>query len=150
MTKLIRWNPFTELTRMRDELDKIFDETFSRFPGEKFLSEKVSWQPSVDIYESEDEIVAKAELPGFKRDDINITVTEDSLNISGETKEEKEVEEGNYICKERRWGKFSRYFSLPAPIDTNRVKASYENGVIEIKMSKTEEAKRKSVNIEIE
>ncbi|OPY77934.1 MAG: Spore protein SP21 [Syntrophorhabdus sp. PtaU1.Bin153] len=137
------------------DVDKWFDEfvrrPFSlmglpqvRFPGEGEL------MPSVDIFEEKGDVVVKAELPGINKEDIDVTLTEDAITIAGEKKKEEEVAKKDYYRYECSYGSFNRTFTLPAEVQTDKVKTKFKDGVLEIRMPKTEEAKKKEKKIKIE
>jgi HSP20 family protein len=137
------------------ELERFFDEAFRRpfshvgFPRLGFaLAEDIV--PSMDIFEAGGDIVVKAELPGMKKEDIEVTVTDSSITISGEKKKEDEVKKKNYYKYERSYGSFCRTFSLPTTVKTDKVKSTFKDGILEIRMPKTEEAKSKEVKVKIE
>lgn len=139
-----------------EEIDRIFDE-FMKRPFSLFRSivprlreETGIISPAVDIYEEGDELVVKAELPGLKKEDIEVKLTDDYITISGEKKKEEKVEEKNYFRYERSYGSFSRTFRLPVEVQTDKAKAKFENGVLEIRIPKTEEAKTKERKLQIE
>lgn len=140
-----------------DEIERLFDEFWKRGPFSLFRSfvpsvktdiEMVS--PAVDIYEEGDDLVVKAELPGIKKEDIEVKLTDDYITISGEKKKEEKVEEKDYYRYERSYGSFSRTFRLPVEVQTDKAKAKFENGVLEIRIPKTEEAKTKERKLQIE
>jgi HSP20 family protein len=106
--------------------------------------------PSVDIFEDRDDIVVKADLPGMKKEDIDVSLTDDAITISGERKKEEKVEKKNYYSFERSYGSFKRSFRLPTEVQTDKAKARFEDGVLEIRIPKTEEAKKKEKKILIE
>ncbi|MEN2986521.1 MAG: Hsp20/alpha crystallin family protein [Thermodesulfovibrionaceae bacterium] len=137
-----------------EEIDRLFDE-FMKRPFSLFRSlvprlreEVVS--PAVDIYEEGDDLVVKAELPGLKKEDIEVKLTDDYITISGEKKKEEKVEEKNYFRYERSYGSFSRTFRLPLEVQTDKAKAKFENGILEIRIPKTEQAKAKERKLQIE
>jgi len=105
-------------------------------------------RPYIDIVESDKEIVATAEMPGMNKEDININITSDTLELSAESKHEEEKKGKDYIYRERRSGNYYRSISLPSPVDSNSAKASYNNGILEVKMQKTEVKKKTSLKIE--
>lgn len=147
-----RWDPFYELRTLRDEMNRIFSETFSRLHGTPPETSSVVWEPAVDIIEQDDEFVVHADAPGFDPKDIEIDVTQDSLEIRGTSKQIKEERSDgdgrrSYIRSERRYGSFTRSFRLPTPIVPDKAKASYRNGVLEIHLPKAEEAKTKPVRL---
>lgn len=148
---LVRWRPFRELEMFRREIDRLFDEIFEReFPAPRRAREITRvFVPAVDMYEKPDEIVLKAELPGMNRDDINIELTEDAITISGEIKREEEVKEADYYCAERTYGRFSRTIDLPVKVNMEKAEATYKDGLLEIRLPKAEEAKRKEIKLKV-
>lgn len=106
--------------------------------------------PSVDIFEEKDDVVVKAELPGIKKEDLDITLTDDTISISGEKKKEEEVSKKNYHRWECSYGSFSRSFTLPAEVQSDKAKAQFKDGVLEIRIPKTEEAVKKEKKVKIE
>jgi len=146
---LTRWQPMRELSRMREDMDKLFEDFFSTRPERTGLLEG-AWHPSVDISETDDEIIAKAELPGLTHDDINISLTDSILTLKGEKKQEKEDKGENYHRVERNYGSFQRTFTLPASVQSENTKAAFRNGVLTINIPKTEEAKPKEIKINVE
>jgi len=140
-----------------EEIERWFDEFFRRplsFFGPSWLPrlkmpefEVIS--PSVDIFEESDDVVVKAELPGMKKDDIEVTLSDDTITISGEKKREEKVEKKNYYRYERSFGSFTRSFRLPVEVQTDKAKASFKDGVLEIRIPKTEEAKKRAKKLEI-
>ena len=135
------WHPFREL----EEIERRFEDVF----GRTFLSwwpmRGVEWLPTADVIEREDSFVVQVELPGMKREDIDVSVTGTTLNISGERKAEAEVKKEGYRRRERSYGSFSRSMSLPSNVDADKIKASYEDGVLELVLPKTAETKPKKV-----
>lgn len=146
MARLARWHPIKDILDIRDDFDRIIDRFFSRefdiWEGHRAFD--------VDIYEDENNIVVKAELPGVNKEDISVSLTEDTLTISGKKTEEKKIEKENYYRKEIRSGSFSRSFTLPCAVDKEKVKASYKNGILEIVLPKAEKEKEKEIKIEVE
>ncbi len=140
---IARWDPFRDLEDLQDQVNRIFQERRGRGEaGER------TWAPIVDACEDENNIILKAELPGMKKDDIDIEVTADSLTISGERK--FETEEGrSYVRVERPYGKFRRTFAINVPINTGDVKAAYKDGLLEITIPKSEETKPKKVEVSV-
>lgn len=106
--------------------------------------------PSIDVYEEKDTVVVKAELPGMKKEDIEVNLSGETLTIKGEKKQEEEVKEDNYYRRERTYGAFSRAIDLPCEVKSAEIKASFKDGVLEIRMPKTEEAKKKSIAVKID
>lgn len=146
MAKLAKWNPFKELIDVRDDFDRLVDRIFSR----DFDLWEGGRTPSIDVYEEGDNIVVKAEIPGVKKEDISVSLTGDTLTITGKKSEEKEVKRENYYRKEIRSGAFSRSLTLPVQIDKDKVKAKYKDGVLELVLPKAPEEKEKEVKIKVE
>lgn len=145
---LVRWDPFRELEALREDVNRLFQETMARPRRESPAAR--TWAPPVDVAEDENNIIVKAELPGMKREDIDIELTGDTLTIRGERKFEAEDKKENYVRVERAYGKFQRSFTLGVPVKTNEVKASYKNGLLEIVIPKAEEVKPKKVDVTVE
>ena len=146
---LIRWRPTARpLARFDpdfgEEMARFFDETRSRWGGE---GELTAWSPSINVYEENDRIVMEAELPGMKKDQIEVSVHDHMLTVSGERKEEKEVKEDDFYRHERRYGAFSRSISLPSTVDSKKIDASYKDGVLKLTIPKAEQAKAKRVEV---
>jgi HSP20 family protein len=142
-----------------DEMDRLFEDFLGRrfgrwWPGirwpETRLFAETEMIPSVDIFEDKDDIVVKAEIPGMAKDDVNVNVTDNTLTISGEKKKEEKVEKKDYYRIERSSGSFSRSFHLPAEVRTDKAKATFKDGILEVRMPKTEEAKKKETRVKIE
>ena len=129
-------------------MSRLFRDAFSSQLGETELSTR-SWAPPVDIYETEDAIVLKAELPGVDPKDVEVRVEDNTLFLKGERKFEKEVKEQNYHRVERSYGSFARSFSLPNSISTDKVKAEFKDGMLTLTMPKREEAKPKTIKIDV-
>jgi len=142
-------SPFEEIERLFEEVWKrpfsVLGSIVPRIRGE---SEVIA--PAVDIYEEGDDLVLKADLPGLNKDDIEVKITDDYITISGEKKKEEKVEEKNYYRYERSYGSFTRTFRLPVEVQTDKAKAKFENGVLEVRIPKTEEAKSKERKLTIE
>ena len=146
MAKLARWNPIKEVLDLRDDFDRLIDRFFSKdfeiWEGPRAFD--------VDIYEDADNIILKAEIPGMNKEDISVSLTEDTITISGKKAEEKKIEKENYFRKEIRTGSFSRSFTLPCAVDREKVKATYKNGILEVVLPKSEKAKEKEIKVEVE
>lgn len=145
MANIVRRRPFSELMGIRDEVDRFLNDTVRLFDDN--VPERMGWRPSVDMEENKDSIVITAELPGIKKDDIKITIVDNKIMISGEVLEEKDVQEKNYFLKERVRGKFSRGFTLPTPVDSSKVEATYKEGILSLTLPKAEEAKPREISI---
>lgn len=149
---IMRWRPGRELATIRDEMNRLFDEFFSGFPfpeRRRGLMEG-EWAPTVDVAETDENIVVTAELPGVKQNDVEISVVNDVLTLKGEKKEEKEIKKENYHRIERSYGSFQRSITLPTGVQADKAKATYKDGVLTITIPKVEEAKPKSIKINVE
>jgi HSP20 family protein len=147
---LVRWEPFQDLLAIQERMNRLFDETLQRTRSRE--EEDISaglWAPPVDIYETENEIVLKAELPEIDQKDIEIKVEDNTLTIRGERRFDQETKKENYHRIERAYGKFSRSFSLPNTIDQEKIKASYKDGILKLVMPKKEEKKPKQITVEV-
>jgi HSP20 family protein len=145
---IVKWGSLRDLLTTQRELDRLFRGAFSPVSGETEVSTR-SWAPPVDIYETEDAIVLKAELPGIDPKDVEVRVEDNTLYLKGERKYEKEVNEQNYHRIERSYGSFARSFTLPNSIDAEKVKAEYKDGLLTLTMPKREEAKPKTIKIDV-
>lgn len=150
------WRPFMDLTRWERDMERMFDDFFSRrmrpwWPERWSLPAVLEIsQPTVDLYEDKDEIVVKAELPGIDKDNIEVNLTDHTLTIKGEKKKEEEVKEENYYKSERSYGSFVRTLDLPKEVHADKVKASFKKGVLEVRLPKTEEAKAKEIKVKVD
>lgn len=143
---LIQWRPFREVSRLRSEMDRLWDEYFG--PGRRALRPlEEEWLPAVDVSETADKITVKAEIPGMEAKDIEISMVGDTLTIKGEKKAEREEKDENYHLVERSYGSFSRAMKLPAVVDSDKVEATYKNGVLTVVLPKKEEVKPKAIEI---
>ncbi|KUO51082.1 MAG: hypothetical protein APF76_16440 [Desulfitibacter sp. BRH_c19] len=147
MSNIIRRGPFSELMNMRNEMDRLLGDTFRLF-DQKIVDDRLGLQPSMDIYETAEAIVANIDLPGISKEDIKINIVNNEVTISGEISKENREENGTYFLQERSSGKFYRSFSLNTPVDTEKVKASFKDGVLELKLPKAEQAKPKDIQID--
>jgi HSP20 family protein len=145
---IVRWEPFRDLVTTQREFDRLFKEAFTPMFGEGDLSTR-TWAPPVDIYENENDIVLKAELPGVDPKDVEVRVEDSTLYLKGERKFEKETKEENYHRVERSYGSFARSFSLPNSINAEKVKADYKDGLLTLTLPKREEAKPKTIRIDV-
>ncbi|MEO0070648.1 MAG: Hsp20/alpha crystallin family protein [candidate division WOR-3 bacterium] len=141
---LTTWDPFREMVSLRDELDRLFDSVFGRFPRERG---EAYWTPPLDIEETEDAIIVRVELPGMSKEDIKVNLSGDTLTISGERKQEMEKKGKTYYRIERAYGKFQRTVTLPAEVEGDKAKASYKNGVLELNLPKSEKSKAREITI---
>jgi len=146
-TTLSRFEPFRGATSLQDQFNRLFNEAFDRSTEEANLT---IWAPAVDIYETEQELVIKADLPDIKPEELDIRVENNILTIRGERKFEKKVNEDNYLRVERTYGAFSRSFSLASTVNSEAIKADYNNGVLTLSIPKREEAKPKQIKVNVE
>ena len=143
MSNLIRWEPAREMMTLREAMDRLFDDAFTR-P----LSLRDGWSaPAIDMYQTDDEIIVKAALPGFKPDEVQINVTGEVLTLKGEVKQQEEKKERAWHMREQRWGTFERSVVLPTDVVSDKAKAEFENGILTISLPKAEEVKPKVINI---
>ena len=145
---IVRWEPFNNLLTAQRDFDRLFKEAFNPFVSEGDLSTR-TWAPPVDIYENENDIVLKAELPGIEPKDVEVKVEDNTLYLKGERKFEKEVKNESYHRVERSYGSFARSFSLPNSISTDKVKAEFKDGLLTLTLPKREEAKPRTVKIDV-
>jgi HSP20 family protein len=146
MSSLIRWEPFNELVSLRDAMDRLFEDSFVR-PRFGWVTPLRAADLAVDMYETKDEVVVKASLSGIKPEEVDVTIMGDTLTIRGESKEENEIKEADYIRKERRYGAFSRSVTLPSGLKSDKADATFENGMLTLKIPKSEEIKPKSIRV---
>ena len=144
---LSRFEPFRGVTTLQDQINRLVNEAFDRTSDEANLT---TWAPAVDIYETEHELVVKADIPEIKPEELDIRVENNILTIRGERKFEKEVSENNYLRVERSYGSFSRSFSLSNTVNAEAIKADYKNGVLTLSIPKREEAKPKQIKVNVE
>jgi HSP20 family protein len=146
MRTLTRWEPFRGATTLQDQVNRLFHDVFERQGEESSLT---AWAPAVDIYETEHELVVKADLPDIDPKDLDIRVENNILTIRGERKFEKKVNEDNYLRVERAYGSFARSFTLANTVNSDAIKAEYQNGVLTLTIPKKEEAKPKQIKVNV-
>ncbi len=145
MSNLTRWEPAREMMTLREAMDRLFDDAFTH-P----LSTRDNWSastPAVDMYQTDDEIVVKASLPGIKADEVQINVTGDVLTLKGEVKHQEEKNDKAWHIREQRWGSFQRSVALPTNVMSDKAKAEFENGILVITLPKAEEVKPRTITI---
>jgi len=147
--ELAPWRPFRELERMRREMDRLWDSFFEERPRRK-MEELGEWGPSLDLSETKNDLIVKAEVPGIDPKDIDISLDKDILTIKGEKKQETEEKEENYHFIERTYGALARSIRLPREVQSDKINASYKNGVLRVTLPKSEEAKKKEIRIKVE
>ena len=144
---IVKVDPFRELAAMQDRMSRLFGDVYLRDEDTGFRG---TWTPAVDIFETDGhDLVLKAELPGMTREDIEVTVENSTLVLKGMKKFEAEVKEENYRRIERSYGTFHRSFSLPNTVDASKVSADFKNGVLTVKLPFREEAKPRTINVEV-
>jgi HSP20 family protein len=150
------WRPFMDLTRWERDMDRMMEDFFGRrgrpwWPERWFRTDELELRaPVVDLFEEKDDIVVKAELPGMEKNDIEVNLTDHTLTIKGEKKKEEEIKEENYYRSERAYGSFVRTLELPREVHADKVKATFKNGVLEVRVPKTEAAKAKEIKVKVE
>lgn len=145
---VVKWDPFRDLLSIQDRMNKLFEQTLSRSQVEEGFAPS-TWTPAVDIYETPEAIVLQADLPGLRREDIDIQIRDDTLTLRGERRFAKDVHEESYLRIERAYGAFHRSFTLPATIQQEKIRAVFRDGILELTLPKAEEAKAKKIAIEV-
>jgi HSP20 family protein len=143
---ITRWDPFRNINTLQEQVNRLFENSAQVGRGESALT---TWAPAVDIYETENELVLKADIPDMNEKDLDIRVENNMLTIRGERKFEQKVKEDNYLRIERTYGSFSRSFGLPNTVNTESIKAEYKNGVLTVEMPKRAESKPKQVKVNV-
>jgi HSP20 family protein len=146
MSTIARLEPFRGLSTLQDQFNRLFNESFRNHSEESALT---TWAPAVDIYETPNELVVKADLPDVSEKDIDVRVENNLLTIRGERKFEKSVSEENFLRVERTYGAFSRSFSLPNTVNAEAIGAEYKNGVLTVTLPKREESKPRQVKVTV-
>jgi HSP20 family protein len=147
MLTITRRDPFRTLSTFQEQMNRLFEDAFGRSQSDE--SALTTWAPAVDIYETENELVLRADLPGLTDKDIDVRVENNMLTLRGERKFEKKVSEDDYLRVERSFGAFSRSFSLPNTVNTDAIQAEYTNGVLNVRMPKREESKPRQVKVAV-
>ena len=147
---IVRWlDPFRDLSTIQERMNQIFEDALARSRGREEGLRSGMWTPAVDIYENNDSVVVKAELPGVEKDQISVEVKDGILSLRGERKFENEVKEESYHRIERSYGNFQRSFSLPVSVDQEKVTAKFRDGVLEVILPKKEQAKPKQIKVNV-
>jgi HSP20 family protein len=147
MMDLIRWNPLKEMVSLRERMNRLFDDSLFRSERRNEDAELGVWLPAVDMFEKEDRLVIKAELPGMDKKDISLDFKNNVLTLSGIRQHENEVKEENFYRREMSYGKFVRSFSLPADSDAEKIKAEFQNGLLTIEIPKPEQHQPKQIKV---
>ena len=145
MNSLSRWTPYRGLNSLQEQVNRLFDDTFSSHRAGQ--SDLATWAPAVDVFETENELVVKADLPDMNEKDIDVRVENNTLTVRGERKFEQQANEDNYLRIERAYGTFTRSFSLPNTVNPEAIRAEYRSGVLTVRMPKREESKPKQIKI---
>ena len=145
--ELATWSPLNRLASLREEMNRLLDGSLAGFTGNVGLFG--GWSPTVDVFQDKDNVYIKAELPGMKKEAIEITFQEGMLTISGERKQESEVREGESFRSERFFGKFHRNVSMPTKVDAEKIKATYKDGILCVELPKAAEAKAKQIEVTV-
>ena len=145
--QLVKFNPVRDMFSFRNRINHMFDDVFYPINRDEVELSMGSWNPVVDVYDNDDSIVIKAELPGIDKEGIEIDVKDRVLTLKGERSSESEVKDDNYYRRERSFGKFERAFTLPADVDPDKIKADYKDGVLKIDIPKPEEKKPRQITI---
>ncbi|MDH3238412.1 MAG: Hsp20/alpha crystallin family protein [Deltaproteobacteria bacterium] len=147
---IVRWlDPFRDLAAIQDRMNQIFEDALARSRGRDEGLRTGMWTPAVDIYENDEFVVVKAELPGVEKDRISVEVKEGILTLRGERGFDRELKEESYHRIERAYGSFQRSFSLPVSVDQEKVTARFQDGVLEVKLPKKEQAKPKQIEVDV-
>ena len=144
MSNLTRWEPVREMMTLREAMDRLFDDAFTR----PISLRDGGWSaPAIDMYQTDDEVVVKAALPGFNANEVQINITGDVLTIRGERKHEEEKKEKAWHIREQRWGSFERSVALPTAVKSDTASADFENGILTITLPKAEEVKPRTITV---
>src|SRR5436190_2487741 len=144
---LATWPAFGQLTGLRDEIDRLFEAPLAELARTSQLLS--GWTPALDMYEDKDNVYVRAELPGMKKEDIDVSLHNGSLNISGERKNEEEFKDAEVYRSERFVGRFQRALTLPTPVAADQIKAQYKDGILNITLPKADEAKPKQIDVKV-
>lgn len=145
--ELVPWRPFGEVSSVRREMDRLWNRFLGETPFDRTFTEE--WLPSVDISETEDKLLIKAELPGLEAKDVKVSVSGDVLTIKGEKRKEEEEKDEHHYCAERYYGSFKRSFQLSTGVQADKVEATFDKGVLKVTLPKVEEAKKKQIEVKV-
>ncbi len=143
MSNITRWEPVREMMTLREAMDRLFDDAFTR----PFGQNGGSMMPSIDMYQTKDDVVVKASLPGLKAEDVDITITADVLTLRGEFKHDEDRKDATWHIREHRGGSFERSVMLPVDIQSDKVKAEFEDGVLTVTLPKAETVKPRTITV---
>lgn len=142
MSNLIRWEPAREIMTLREAMDRLFDDAFTRPLG--LISTAM---PAIDMYQTDEDVVVRAAIPGMKADDVQISVTGEVLTLKGEVKQKEETKDKAWHIREQRWGAFERTLLLPVDVDADKAKAEFENGMLTITLPKSQQSRPKTITV---
>ncbi len=148
--ELMNTHPFRDIEKARSEMDRLMDTFLFGVPQTKDFWEEAEWLPAVDVTETKNEILVNVEIPGMDPKEFDISMSEGALTIRGEKREDKLEKEENYHLAERRYGSFSRSIPLPREVESDKITASYKNGVLSVRIPKSEGSSRKEIKIKVE
>jgi HSP20 family protein len=143
----LRRGSFRDLSRWEQEMEDTFGRFLQGWPWSRGAAETLGWAPAVDVVDRKEEVVLRADLPGMTDKDVEVTLQDGNLTICGERKEEKEEKDDNYYCCERSYGSFSRSLAVPAGVNTDKINATFKNGVLEVHLPKTKESTGKKIDV---
>jgi len=146
---LIKWSQFPSISSLQGEMNRMFDRFFRGWEFPEIGFETGAWVPPIDLAETNDKVIVKAEIPGIDPKEVDISIQGNTLTVKGEKKEEKEEKGKNFYRMERRYGSFSRSIDLPSSVDTNKITAECKNGILEITLQKKEEVKPKQITVKV-
>jgi HSP20 family protein len=144
---LWNWSPVEQLSTLREEINRLFDSPFGELTNRMELFN--GWTPALDLYEDKDNLILKAELPGMRREEINISVHDGTLTLSGERRYEEKNQDSEPYRSERFFGRFHRTLALPKPVQSDKAKANYREGILTVVLPKTEDAKPKQIEVNV-
>ena len=147
---IVKWDPFISITSLQGRINRIFNESLSHSAALDTEITTCAWKPPVDIYEIENGIIIKAELPGVKKEDVSIEIKDRLLTLKGERKPDSEIDDQKYYRKERCFGKFYRAFNLESVVDPGKVKARFKDGILQVEIPNPEEEKPKQIKVNVD
>ncbi len=147
---IVRWDPFKDVTVLQDRINRLFSESFGQTRDLDDDMRVCAWRPAVDIYEAENEIVLKAELPGINKDDVAVEVKDNALTLRGERFPEAEINEDKYYRREICFGTFERSFTLQDRIQPEQIKATFKDGVLTVKIPRPQAESSKQITVDVE
>lgn len=147
---LVKWDPFRDVATLQERINRLFEDSFPPSQAAQDDLAVCAWRPDVDIYETDDGVVIKVDLPGVCKEDVSVEVKDNLLTLRGERKEEAEVPENRYYRRERTCGNFMRAFTLQAPITPDKIKATFKDGVLKVSLPRPEEEVPRQVKVDID